>query len=42
MRYVNAEFPEYREVFRHVALEAHERGDKAKVWRHSYPLEPAP
>jgi hypothetical protein len=42
MRYVSAEFPEYREVFRHVALEAHERGDKTKVWRHSYPLESAP
>ena len=42
LRYVRTEFPEYREVFRHVALEAHEQSDRSKVWRRSYPLEPAP
>ena len=42
MRYVRREFPEYREVFRHVALEGRESGDRTKVWQHAYPLEPGP
>lgn len=42
MRYVRAEFPEYPLVFRHVALDAHEQGDRSKVWRRTYPLEPNP